>query len=122
MKSEILLMEFKIKTPVAIDNKTMAKNIKGVMRDYHKTFEEINPDSFIKEDWEIFRCFFSFKVFLFEGSGKILITSGEVRISFFADKKFYWEKELREDFRRHITKRVDRAVKRIEIQSRKRPK
>lgn len=113
MAKEYLLTEFKINLPVSVEKKTVVSLLKGVIKRYHESFEENDPESYIQEEWEIYRCVFKFKIHLFEGSGKILINSQEVRVIFFAQEKFYWEKEIREDFKKHLKKYIDSAVRQM---------
>jgi hypothetical protein len=111
MRKEFLLMEFKMNLPVSVEKKRVLSALVGVMERYHKSFAEYGPENYVEEEWEIYRCNFKFKIHLFEGSGKILINSQEVRVLFFTNEKFYWEKEIREDFKKHLKKYIDSAIR-----------
>jgi len=87
--------------------------IEDVLEEYKKSFSGTDQKSFVTTKWEEYLCDFAFKIELFEGSGKILINSKEIRVIFFADEDFYWDKEVREDFRSHLKKYIDSSVRKI---------
>ncbi len=108
---KIKFLDMGISFPVEIERETIRFCLKGIMENYHKSFVE---DEYVEEKWFHYKCNFSFKVGLFEGNGKIFINHEEVRIVFYANEKFYWEKEIREDFEKSLRKYIDSSTRRIQ--------
>jgi hypothetical protein len=112
-QTRFLLVESKVDFPINIEKKDMMERIKGLMSFYQDSFAEVSLGNYVKEDWRGNICEFKFKVNLFEGSGNIIVTAGEIRVKFFSHSKFYLEKEIREDFEKHIVLYMRLAMRKI---------